>query len=203
MLTHVSASLNGLTTIRSCGRQIEGRLIKEFDRYQDEHSGTCFLTIATNTAFGLFLDFLLVVFNAFIAYTFVLLNSGNNKNPHTDLEKTLFIFEKYKLIESFPNKKKRKHPGWQRRAGTVPSLDPHRYGPVRISSLRRGHVSADLRREDSRVHPPAKRTSLGIPQSTAGQLAETRQDRTERRVHALRGKPAVRLKGIYYYTVLM
>ena len=78
VFSHLNASLNGLTTIRSCGPAIGSRLVSEFDRYQDEHSGAWFLTIATSTAFGMFLDLLLVVFNAVVAYSFVLLNGGRS-----------------------------------------------------------------------------------------------------------------------------
>jgi ATP-binding cassette subfamily C (CFTR/MRP) protein 4 len=76
VFSHVNASLNGLTTIRSCGKKIEDRLIMEFDRYQDEHSSTWHLTIVTAAAFGMILDFILILLNAVIAYSFIFLNNG-------------------------------------------------------------------------------------------------------------------------------
>lgn len=78
MFSCVSTSLNGLTTIRSCGSSVRGRLVKEFDRYQDEHTGTWFLNVVTATAFGVFLDIILVIFYACIAYSFVLFHSGRS-----------------------------------------------------------------------------------------------------------------------------
>lgn len=77
VLTHVNASLNGLTTIRSCGPEIQVKLVREFDRYQDEHSGTWHLNVVTSTAFGLFLDVLLVAFQGVVAFSFIGLNSGD------------------------------------------------------------------------------------------------------------------------------
>ncbi|XP_011505751.1 PREDICTED: probable multidrug resistance-associated protein lethal(2)03659 [Ceratosolen solmsi marchali] len=77
VFSHVNASLNGLTTIRSCGKKIENRLVMEFDRYQDEHSGTWYMIITTAAAFGMILDFILILLNAVIAYSFIYLNNGN------------------------------------------------------------------------------------------------------------------------------
>lgn len=85
VFSHVNATLNGLTTIRSCGQQIEKRLIQEFDRYQNDHSGAWFLTITTSVIFSIFLDVLLVIFVAVVTFSFILLNDGNTPSGNVGL----------------------------------------------------------------------------------------------------------------------
>lgn len=60
--THLSATLNGLSTIRAF--KSEEILENEFDNHQDTHTACLFLFIATNAAFGFVLD---VMCNLFIA----------------------------------------------------------------------------------------------------------------------------------------
>lgn len=74
VFSHVTSSLSGLATIRSTGKQDLVR--DEFDKLQDLHTGAYFLSIATSTAFGLWLDFVTITFVAFITYSFVFLNDG-------------------------------------------------------------------------------------------------------------------------------
>ncbi|CAH0551541.1 unnamed protein product [Brassicogethes aeneus] len=62
MLTHVTASINGLTTIRAFN--MEKMLINEFDEFQDEHSSAWFLFLASGRCFGFWLDILCVAFAA-------------------------------------------------------------------------------------------------------------------------------------------
>ncbi|KAJ8684206.1 hypothetical protein QAD02_019998, partial [Eretmocerus hayati] len=88
IFSHVSATLNGLTTIRSCGGKIEDKLKREFDSYQDDHSGTWYLSVVTAAAFGMFLDLVLVLFNACVAYSFLLLNYGNTLGGNVGLALT-------------------------------------------------------------------------------------------------------------------
>ncbi|KAJ8983678.1 hypothetical protein NQ317_003466 [Molorchus minor] len=64
MYTHLSASLQGLTTIRAFGAQEV--LKKEFDNYQNKYSGPFFLYIAANRTFGFWLDIHCVVYLAFV-----------------------------------------------------------------------------------------------------------------------------------------
>ncbi|KAF2900921.1 hypothetical protein ILUMI_05261, partial [Ignelater luminosus] len=73
VFAHLSASLQGLTTIRAFGAQAV--LEKEFDNHQDLHSSTWFSFIATATAFGYFLDIICVIYIALITFSFLVLGN--------------------------------------------------------------------------------------------------------------------------------
>ncbi|XP_076295432.1 ATP-binding cassette sub-family C member 4 isoform X2 [Lasioglossum baleicum] len=75
VFSHVSSSLLGLTTIRSCSAQDMVR--KEFDVHQDLHTSAYYLTIAASTAFGFSLDIVSICFITFITYSFIILDDGN------------------------------------------------------------------------------------------------------------------------------
>lgn len=66
--SHLSASLNGLTTIRSFGAQ--PILTKEFDKIQDQHSSAFYLFISTSRAFGFWLDLFCVLYIAVVTISF-------------------------------------------------------------------------------------------------------------------------------------
>lgn len=66
--SHLGASLNGLTTIRSFGAQ--QILIKEFDKIQDLHSSAFYLFISTSRAFGFWLDLYCVIYIAIVTASF-------------------------------------------------------------------------------------------------------------------------------------
>lgn len=68
--SHLGASLNGLTTIRSFGAQ--QILIKEFDKIQDLHSSAFYLFISTSRAFGFWLDLFCVIYIAVVTASFFL-----------------------------------------------------------------------------------------------------------------------------------
>uniref|UniRef100_A0A336K3I0 CSON002942 protein n=1 Tax=Culicoides sonorensis TaxID=179676 RepID=A0A336K3I0_CULSO len=75
--SHLSASLNGLSTIRAFNA--EKILIQEFNSYQDKHSSAFYLFMATNRGFGFFLDFICVFYIAIVTFSFFLMydNGGN------------------------------------------------------------------------------------------------------------------------------
>ncbi|XP_057321987.1 ATP-binding cassette sub-family C member 4-like isoform X1 [Microplitis mediator] len=77
VFSHVSTTLNGLTTIRSHGKDVQSMLCKEFDQYQDIHTGAWFLTIITGSAFGLILDLIACVFLACVCFSLILIDSEN------------------------------------------------------------------------------------------------------------------------------
>lgn len=70
----MSASLGGISTIRSCG--IESVLVKEFDALQDVHSAVWRLSMAVNTALGLWLDITSVIFLFFVTFSFIYIFVG-------------------------------------------------------------------------------------------------------------------------------
>ncbi|KAL7299745.1 hypothetical protein TKK_0007495 [Trichogramma kaykai] len=85
VLSHLNATMNGLTTIRSSGPEVERLLVREFDRFQDEHTGAWYQTIATQTVFGMFLDLLFLILNASVAFSFILRNDGTTKSSDVGL----------------------------------------------------------------------------------------------------------------------
>lgn len=76
--SHLSASLNGLTTIRSFGAQ--PILIKEFDKIQDNHSSAFYLFISTSRAFGFWLDLFCVMYIAVVTVSFLLFEGEGGGN---------------------------------------------------------------------------------------------------------------------------
>ncbi|KAJ8684209.1 hypothetical protein QAD02_020001 [Eretmocerus hayati] len=76
LFSHLNATISGLTTIRTNGPEIKKRLIREFDTYQDIHTGTWFLTIVTGSALAIFLDTVMVIFNALLVYSLILIDEG-------------------------------------------------------------------------------------------------------------------------------
>lgn len=75
IFSHVTASLSGLSVIRSCHRS--ALLTKEFDQLQDVHSAVWQLTMAANTALGLWLDCVSCCFLTIVIFSFFLLDKGN------------------------------------------------------------------------------------------------------------------------------
>lgn len=74
VFSHLSASLTGISTIRSCA--IENRLTQEFDALQDVHSSVWHLTLCANTALGMWLDCVSAAFVACVTFSFVALHDG-------------------------------------------------------------------------------------------------------------------------------
>ncbi|XP_055612034.1 probable multidrug resistance-associated protein lethal(2)03659 [Uranotaenia lowii] len=75
--SHLSASLQGLSTIRAFGA--DKVLIREFDGHQDLHSSAFYLFISTSRAFGFYLDVFCVVYIAVVTLTFFINgDSGGN-----------------------------------------------------------------------------------------------------------------------------
>ncbi|XP_072399320.1 probable multidrug resistance-associated protein lethal(2)03659 [Diabrotica undecimpunctata] len=70
MLTHLTASVNGLSTVRAF--HAEKMLTEEFDNYQDNHSAAWFLYLASSKCFGLWLDIICIVFIAVAVFSLLL-----------------------------------------------------------------------------------------------------------------------------------
>ncbi|XP_047107183.1 ATP-binding cassette sub-family C member 4-like [Schistocerca piceifrons] len=75
VFSHLSDTLNGLSTIRASG--IQDIVMKEFDSYQDRHTSAWFLYVTNGSALGIWLDFLSSIFVAIVTYSFLVLSGGS------------------------------------------------------------------------------------------------------------------------------
>lgn len=73
VFSHLSATLTGIATIRA--RELQDIVVKEFDSLQDVHSAVWQLTMASNTALGLWLDCVSCCFLTAVTFSFTLLDS--------------------------------------------------------------------------------------------------------------------------------
>ncbi|CAB0034969.1 unnamed protein product [Trichogramma brassicae] len=73
VFTHLTATLNGLTTIRACNAHEV--LKKEFDNFQDTNTSAWYLAITTSTAFGFSLDLFCFIFTALVTFSFLLIQT--------------------------------------------------------------------------------------------------------------------------------
>ncbi|XP_037964111.2 ATP-binding cassette sub-family C member 4 isoform X2 [Plutella xylostella] len=73
VFSHMSATLNGISTIRSAGAQ--QRLVKEFDRFQDIHTSTWSSYLASGVTLGFWLDFICVLYLAIVIVAFLVIDS--------------------------------------------------------------------------------------------------------------------------------
>ncbi|XP_049854965.1 ATP-binding cassette sub-family C member 4-like [Schistocerca gregaria] len=74
VFSYVSASLNGLTTIRSSTAQ--EMVMKEFDSLQDLHTSAWYISIASNAAFGFVLDAISTSFVSAVILSFLLMDTS-------------------------------------------------------------------------------------------------------------------------------
>jgi ATP-binding cassette subfamily C (CFTR/MRP) protein 4 len=72
VFTHISASLQGLATIRALNA--EKSLIQEFDNHQDLHTSAFHLFLSTFSTFGFWTDVML--YNGLVIFAFFLIKSG-------------------------------------------------------------------------------------------------------------------------------
>ena len=67
MFTHISASLQGLHSIRAFG--VQDKFVEEFDGHQDLHTEAWFLVIATTRWLAVILDWLCVLFIIAVSFS--------------------------------------------------------------------------------------------------------------------------------------
>ena len=72
--THLSATLPGLHTIRAFASQ--EKFQKDFDRYQDNHTATWFLLLASDRWFTLRLDVICALFVTAVSFGSILAASS-------------------------------------------------------------------------------------------------------------------------------
>lgn len=70
VFSHVSATINGLTTIRAARSEV--MLEDEFDVHQDSHTSAWYLTIVCISSFGLWLDLLCFIFITCVIFGFII-----------------------------------------------------------------------------------------------------------------------------------
>ncbi|CAG9814462.1 unnamed protein product [Phaedon cochleariae] len=73
VFSHLSATLNGITTIRAF--KAEEALRDEFDEHQDVHTSSWYLTISSTYSFGLWIDMICLVFLICVSFSFVILHT--------------------------------------------------------------------------------------------------------------------------------
>lgn len=74
VFSHITASLQGLTTVRAFkAQEILGR---EFDNYQDQHSSAWYLVISCSRAFAFYLDLVCVTYIAMVTLSFLVFGNG-------------------------------------------------------------------------------------------------------------------------------
>ncbi|XP_050294676.1 ATP-binding cassette subfamily C member 4-like [Anthonomus grandis grandis] len=83
VFSHVSASLYGMTSIRSFKAQ--NMVIQEFDTLQDQHTSTWCLFIATSEALGFYLDIISSLFLALVTYQFLIFQDENTVSGNVGL----------------------------------------------------------------------------------------------------------------------
>ncbi|KAJ8967793.1 hypothetical protein NQ317_014819 [Molorchus minor] len=74
VFSHISSSLCGLATIRSC--DAEQMVVREFDSLQDEHTSTCCLIIISSETFGFYLALISATFLSFVTFQFMIFGGG-------------------------------------------------------------------------------------------------------------------------------
>lgn len=74
--SHVTATLNGITTIRS--QRAQKLLTEEFDVIQDHHTGPFYLFLVSSEAFGFYLDAISNIFLAFVTLQFMFFTEGKS-----------------------------------------------------------------------------------------------------------------------------
>ncbi|CAG9768726.1 unnamed protein product [Ceutorhynchus assimilis] len=75
VFSHLTASLQGLTTIRAFGAQ--NILKKEFDNYQNSYSATTYMFMAANRTFGFYLDLHTAIFVTLVTFSFLVFETDS------------------------------------------------------------------------------------------------------------------------------
>ncbi|CAG9577085.1 unnamed protein product [Danaus chrysippus] len=82
-LSHCGGTVHGLTTIRSCHKQVT--LAKEFDKLQDLHSSAWTLVLTTNSAFGYWMDMACCLYLAAVTFSFFFFSEEDSSGGNVGL----------------------------------------------------------------------------------------------------------------------
>nr|CAI5863362.1 unnamed protein product [Callosobruchus analis] len=77
VFTHVSSTISGLVTIRTC--QIENTLIQQFEDHQDVNTSAWWMIGALQAGLGIWIDAICVLFIACISFTFIIVQSASKQ----------------------------------------------------------------------------------------------------------------------------
>nr|XP_023011971.1 multidrug resistance-associated protein 4-like [Leptinotarsa decemlineata]XP_023011972.1 multidrug resistance-associated protein 4-like [Leptinotarsa decemlineata] len=83
VFSHLSASLNGLPTIRSCNAQ--KMVTEEFDVLQDQHTSTFVSFLVSSESFGLYLDVISTIFLAMVTLQYMTFRNENTAGANVGL----------------------------------------------------------------------------------------------------------------------
>ncbi|CAG2116240.1 unnamed protein product, partial [Medioppia subpectinata] len=90
VLSHVSATLRGLASIRAYGAQQAFR--NQFYKYQDDHSATWFIYLAAARTLGITIDWLCVIYFIVVAVVIIALNYGGvTTSAFADIQAVLML----------------------------------------------------------------------------------------------------------------
>ncbi|XP_033124996.1 multidrug resistance-associated protein 4-like [Anneissia japonica] len=82
VFSHLSATLQGLSTVRAF--QVQQSFKDQFESYQDTHTQAWYMFLATSRYFGIWLDWLTLIFVAVVTYgSVILLHVSENLNSGT------------------------------------------------------------------------------------------------------------------------
>ncbi|KAJ8935675.1 hypothetical protein NQ314_012696 [Rhamnusium bicolor] len=83
VFSHISASLYGMPTIRSCNA--EKMITNEFDALQDQHTSTWYMFLVSSEAFGFYLDVISTIFLALVTFQFLIFKDENTLSGNVGL----------------------------------------------------------------------------------------------------------------------
>lgn len=89
IFAHVNGTLQGITTIRSCGA--EDKLIAEFSQHQNKNMAAYFIFINIKRAFSLWLDVVCVIYIGIVTFSFVEMSDKNIESGNIGLAITQVI----------------------------------------------------------------------------------------------------------------
>lgn len=79
MVGYVSCTLNGLSTIRVLGANLE-KLVQEFDYHQDLFAAAIYISYCVERVLKVFLQIACIILLAIVVFYFILFDSNSKQN---------------------------------------------------------------------------------------------------------------------------